>query len=125
MAGVHCSNHHATSRLLPWCTLIFQCPFYRFFIVMSYAWGWLLSAERPDKGTTLVFLSLQQCKEPRIRLTMNLWMSIGDFIGAGVAIGGVLVAWFWPRQTQKRSERLPAAQPQALPQTLPGSASAV
>ena len=22
----------------------------RFFIVMSYGWGWLLSSERPDKG---------------------------------------------------------------------------
>ena len=29
----------------------------------------------------------------------------GDYIGAGIAIGGVLIAWFWPRKTQKRSER--------------------
>ncbi|CAL8465516.1 g5052 [Coccomyxa elongata] len=43
------------------------------FIVMSYGWGWLLSSERPDKG---------------------------DFIGAGIAIGGVAIAWFWPRQRQ-------------------------
>ncbi|CAL5221999.1 g4287 [Coccomyxa viridis] len=42
-----------------------------FFIVLSYAWGWLLSGERPDKG---------------------------DYIGAGIALCGVLVAWFWPRK---------------------------
>ena len=35
--------------------LQFDC---RFFIVLSYAWGWLLSGERPDKGGHLHALSL-------------------------------------------------------------------
>ena len=41
-----------------------------FFIVLSYLWGWLADGTRPDRG---------------------------DAAGAGVAIAGVLVAWFWPR----------------------------
>lgn len=40
------------------------------FIVLSYAWGWLLDGDRPD---------------------------IGDWVGAAIAVAGVLVAWFWPR----------------------------
>ena len=41
-----------------------------FFIALSYLWGWLADGTRPDRG---------------------------DAVGAGVAIVGVLVAWFWPR----------------------------
>lgn len=86
---------------------------------MSYAWGWLLSSERPDKGGTPVPMTLEQCMEPSIELIEACKQNAGDFIGAGIAIGGVLVAWFWPRQTQKRSERLPAAL------TQPASAAAL
>jgi len=42
-----------------------------FFIVYSYGWGWLLDKERPD---------------------------VGDFAGAGVALSGVCLCWFWPRK---------------------------
>ena len=45
-----------------------------FFIFLSYLWGWLADGERPDAG---------------------------DAVGAGVAIVGVLVAWFWPRGARK------------------------
>lgn len=41
-----------------------------FFIVMSYCWSVALEGFVPD---------------------------IGDYIGGGVAIVGVLIAWFWPR----------------------------
>ncbi len=40
------------------------------FIVLSYLWGWALDGSRPD---------------------------LGDFVGAGVALTGVALAWFWPR----------------------------
>ena len=30
---------------------------------MSYAWGWLLSAERPDKGGAPLCKGLQQCMQ--------------------------------------------------------------
>lgn len=40
------------------------------FVVMSYAWGWLVDGDRPDTG---------------------------DFVGGSVAVGGTLLAWFWPR----------------------------
>jgi drug/metabolite transporter superfamily protein YnfA len=40
------------------------------FILLSYLWGWLVDGDRPD---------------------------VGDWVGAGIAIAGVLVAWFWPR----------------------------
>lgn len=42
-----------------------------FFIVMSYLWAWALEGERPD---------------------------VGDAVGAAIAVGGVLVALFWPRK---------------------------
>jgi len=41
-----------------------------FFILLSYAWGWLLDGDRPD---------------------------VGDWVGTGIALAGVLVALFWPR----------------------------
>jgi drug/metabolite transporter superfamily protein YnfA len=41
------------------------------FIVLSYAWGWALDGDRPD---------------------------MGDWVGAAIAVAGVLVAWFWPRK---------------------------
>ena len=41
-----------------------------FFIVLSYGWGWVVDGEKPDRG---------------------------DFIGAGIAIVGVALAYFWPR----------------------------
>lgn len=41
-----------------------------FFIVMSYAWATAVDGFRPDTG---------------------------DFIGASISLGGVLLAWFWPR----------------------------
>ncbi|KAK9823975.1 hypothetical protein WJX72_006732 [[Myrmecia] bisecta] len=41
-----------------------------FFIALSYAWGWILDGDKPD---------------------------LGDWIGAGVALAGVALAWFWPR----------------------------
>lgn len=41
-----------------------------FFIILSYFWGWVFDGTKPD---------------------------IGDWIGASVAIAGVLVAFFWPR----------------------------
>lgn len=40
------------------------------FILLSYAWGWAVDRVRPD---------------------------IGDWVGTGLAVAGVLVAWFWPR----------------------------
>ncbi|KAL3153528.1 hypothetical protein ABBQ38_011859 [Trebouxia sp. C0009 RCD-2024] len=45
-----------------------------FFIVYSYAWGWLLDGERPDTG---------------------------DFAGAGIALAGVSIVWFWPRKSHR------------------------
>lgn len=41
-----------------------------FFIILSYLWGWALDGDRPDKG---------------------------DWIGSGIALAGVAVAWFWKR----------------------------
>jgi drug/metabolite transporter superfamily protein YnfA len=41
-----------------------------FFIVLSYLWGWALDGVRPD---------------------------VGDWVGAGVALGGCALAYFWPR----------------------------
>jgi drug/metabolite transporter superfamily protein YnfA len=40
------------------------------FVVMSYAWGWAVDGDRPDTG---------------------------DFVGGAVAVGGTMLAWFWPR----------------------------
>ncbi|KAK9826196.1 hypothetical protein WJX81_006740 [Elliptochloris bilobata] len=41
-----------------------------FFILLSYFWGWAVDQVRPD---------------------------VGDWVGAGVALAGVAIAWFWPR----------------------------
>lgn len=41
-----------------------------FFIILSYLWGWMVDGDRPD---------------------------IGDWIGASLAITGVILALFWPR----------------------------
>jgi small multidrug resistance family-3 protein len=41
-----------------------------FFIILSYAFGWLLDGNRPD---------------------------VGDWTGSAIALAGVLVALFWPR----------------------------
>jgi drug/metabolite transporter superfamily protein YnfA len=41
------------------------------FILMSYGWGWVLDGVRPDRG---------------------------DGLGAGIALVGVGVAWFWRRR---------------------------
>lgn len=41
-----------------------------FFVVMSYGWGWAIDGDKPD---------------------------LGDFIGAAVALAGVMLCWFWPR----------------------------
>jgi small multidrug resistance family-3 protein len=41
-----------------------------FFIVLSYAWGYVFDGMKIDAG---------------------------DFIGSGIALAGVLVCWFWPR----------------------------
>ncbi|CAL8465515.1 g5051 [Coccomyxa elongata] len=41
-----------------------------FFIVLSYAWGWVFDKERPDTG---------------------------DYVGAAIALIGVIVALFYPR----------------------------
>lgn len=41
-----------------------------FFVALSYAWGWLVDGEKPDRG---------------------------DCIGAAMAISGCALAWFWPR----------------------------
>lgn len=43
-----------------------------FFIVLSYAWAAVLDGFVPDRG---------------------------DFIGGAVALAGVCIAWFWPRDT--------------------------
>lgn len=40
------------------------------FVVMSYGWGWAVDGDWPD---------------------------LGDFVGAGIAITGTMLAWFWPR----------------------------
>eukprot|EP00884_Botryococcus_braunii_P013138 jgi/Botrbrau1/21825/Bobra.0190s0040.1 len=42
-----------------------------FFIILSYLWAWALDGDKPDTG---------------------------DWIGSGVALGGVLLAYFWPRK---------------------------
>jgi small multidrug resistance family-3 protein len=41
-----------------------------FFIALSYAWGWAVDGSRPETG---------------------------DLVGAAVALTGVALAWFWPR----------------------------
>ena len=41
-----------------------------FFILLSYLWGWALDGVRPD---------------------------VGDWVGTGIAMVGVLLAYFWPR----------------------------
>ncbi len=41
-----------------------------FFIALAYAWGWAIDGARPDTG---------------------------DLVGAAVALFGVALAWFWPR----------------------------
>ena len=41
-----------------------------FFVILSYAWGAAVDGHRPDTG---------------------------DWVGASVAVAGVLAAWFWPR----------------------------
>jgi drug/metabolite transporter superfamily protein YnfA len=41
-----------------------------FFILLSYLWGWAVDKQRPDTG---------------------------DWVGTGIAMVGVLVAFFWPR----------------------------
>lgn len=41
-----------------------------FFIVLSYLWGWAVDGVEPD---------------------------VGDWVGGGIALVGVLIAWFWPR----------------------------
>ena len=41
-----------------------------FFILLSYLWGWGLDGDKPD---------------------------IGDWVGTGIAMVGVLLALFWPR----------------------------
>lgn len=43
-----------------------------FFIILSYAWGWLLDGDKPD---------------------------LGDWLGSSIALGGVLLALFWPRSS--------------------------
>lgn len=40
------------------------------FVIMSYAWGAVVDGDRPD---------------------------VGDWVGASIAVAGVLTAWFWPR----------------------------
>jgi drug/metabolite transporter superfamily protein YnfA len=41
-----------------------------FFIVLSYLWGWAVDCVQPD---------------------------LGDWVGGGIALVGVIIAWFWPR----------------------------
>ena len=41
-----------------------------FFIILSYAFGWILDGNKPD---------------------------VGDWVGSSIALAGVLVALFWPR----------------------------
>jgi drug/metabolite transporter superfamily protein YnfA len=41
-----------------------------FFIMLSYLWGWAVDGVRPDTG---------------------------DWVGGGIAVGGALAAFFWPR----------------------------
>ena len=65
------------------------------FIVMSFGWGWIVDKDRPDKGIQLACVShslpscLACCTQPHV-LT-------GDYIGGLLAVGGVAVAWFYPR----------------------------
>jgi drug/metabolite transporter superfamily protein YnfA len=42
------------------------------FILLSYGWGWAVDNITPD---------------------------IGDWIGTALAVAGVMLAWFWPRQS--------------------------
>ena len=43
-----------------------------FFIVLSYAWGYVVD---------------------------GLILDVGDYVGTGIALAGVCIAWFWPRAT--------------------------
>ncbi len=50
MIHVLCQTCRLDSTLPSAADLFVGC---RFFIVLSYAWGWLLSGEKPDKGKLL------------------------------------------------------------------------
>ena len=55
-----------------------------FFIVLSLVWGWLLDGFRPD---------------------------IGDMVGAGIALAGVLIMMVWPRGTTSGASTTPSSPP--------------
>lgn len=47
-----------------------------FFIILSYAWGWIFDGDAPD---------------------------LGDWLGSTIALGGVMLALFWPRASPSSS----------------------
>ena len=63
-----------------------------FFIVLSFAWGWVIDKDRPDKGAPLDW-SFVLCCYCHVLPTQLA----GDCIGGVLAIGGVVLAWFYPR----------------------------
>ena len=71
-----------------------------FFIVLSFAWGWLVDKDRPDKGLQLALISysssLLVTLDPCIASESN-GNDAGDCIGGILAVGGVALAWFFPR----------------------------
>jgi drug/metabolite transporter superfamily protein YnfA len=65
------SRLRSVRRVLPalqYCNILHR--YGGFFIVLSYAWGWVVDHEAPDKM---------------------------DCIGSAIALTGVLLAYFWPR----------------------------
>lgn len=52
----------------------------------------------PDLPSPGLLLNLLLCpKEPYMLLLSLVRLSAGDWIGTGIALAGIALAWFWPR----------------------------
>ena len=67
-----------------------------FFIVLSFAWGWVIDKDRPDQGAQLR-LQFRAVLLLSPVTSSHLLNFAGDCIGGVLAIGGVVLAWFYPR----------------------------